>query len=98
MSPPFETRLAAVSDAAQVASHRARMFRDMGLIPDALFEGYQAKCEIRIREMLETGEYVGWLASPNDIWDQIVGGAGVQLRRTLPHPMGEPQGEITIAD
>jgi GNAT superfamily N-acetyltransferase len=98
MRPRFDIRLAGVFDAARIASHRARMFQDMGLIPDAIFEGYQAKCETRIREMLETGEYVGWLASPNDIPGQIVGGAGVQLRRTLPHPVGEPHGEITIAE
>jgi len=98
MRPPFETRLVGVSDAARIASHRARMFQDMGLIPEPLFESYRAKCEIRIREMLETGEYVGWVASPNNAPDQIVGGAGVQLRRTLPHPVGKPHGEITIAD
>jgi GNAT superfamily N-acetyltransferase len=94
----FEIRLAAVPDAVRIASHRARMFRDMGLVPEPLFEDYQVRCEIRIREMLETGEYVGWLASPNEALDEIVGGAGVQLRRTLPHPVGGPHGEITIAE
>jgi GNAT superfamily N-acetyltransferase len=74
------------------------MFKDMGLVPEPLFENYQARCEIGIREMFETGEYVGWVASPNGAPDQIVGGAGVQLRRSLPHPVGEPHGEITIAD
>jgi GNAT superfamily N-acetyltransferase len=98
MKPRFEIRLVEVSDAALVASHRARMFQDMGLVPEPLFENYRARCETRIREMLETGEYIGWLASPNDSQDQIVGGAGVQLRRTLPHPVGEPGGEITMAD
>jgi len=98
MRPRFEIRLAGVSDAARIASHRARMFRDMGLVPAPLFEDYQARCEIRLREMLETGEYVGWLASPDDAPDQIVGGVGIQLRRTLPHPVGQPQGKVTIAD
>ena len=98
MPQTFDIRLAGVFDAARIASHRARMFQDMGLVPEALFENYRSKCEIGIREMLETGEYFGWLASPNDNPDQIVGGAGVQLRRTLPHPVGEPHGEITIAD
>jgi len=98
MRPRFEIRLAGVSDATLIASHRARMFRDIGLVPEPLFENYRARCEIGIREMLGTGEYVGWLALPNDSPDQIVGGAGVQRRRTLPHPVGEPHGEITIAD
>ena len=98
MGPRFEIRLAGVSDAPLIASHRARMFQDMGLVPESLFEDFRAKCEMRLREMLETGEYVGWLASPNDSTDQIVGGAGVQRRRTLPHPVGEPHGAVAIAD
>ena len=98
MSPRFDIRLAGVFDAARIASHRARMFRDMGLVPEPLFENYRSKCEIRIREMLITGEYVGWLASPNEVPEQIIGGVGVQRRRTLPHPVGEPHGDITIAE
>ena len=98
MGPRFEIRLAGVADAALIASHRARMFQEMGLVPDPLFEIYRASCETRIREMLETGEYIGWLACPNDSPDQIVAGAGVQLRRTLPHPVGEPGEDIKIAD
>ena len=98
MRPRFDIRLAGVVDAARIASHRVRMFQDMGLVPEPLFENYRSKCEIGIRNMLGTGEYVGWLASPNDAREQIVGGAGVQRRRTLPHPFGEPHGEITIAD
>lgn len=98
MRPRFEIRLAGVSDAAQIALHRARMFQDMGLVPAALFETYRARCETGIRGMLEAGEYVGWLASPNESPEQIVGGAGVQLRYTLPHPTGEPGGGITAAN
>ena len=58
----------------------------------------RARCETGIRGMLETGEYVGWLAGPNDSPEQVVAGAGVQLRRTLPHPAGELGGEITVAE
>ena len=99
MTPPrFEIRLAGVSDAARIAAHRARMFQDMGLVPEPLFETYRVGCETRIGEMRETGEYIGRLASPNDSPDQIAGGAGVQLRRTLPHPVGEPGKDITVAE
>ena len=41
----FEIRLADVSDAALIASHRARMFQEMGLVPESLFETY--RCEMR---------------------------------------------------
>ena len=40
----FEIRLADVSDAALIASHRARMFQEMGLVPESLFETY--RCEM----------------------------------------------------
>jgi GNAT superfamily N-acetyltransferase len=48
--------------------------------------------------MLQSGEYIGWLAWPNELRNKIVAGVGVQLRRTLPHPVGEPGGEIAIAE
>ena len=70
----------------------------MGLVPEPLFESYRAQCETRLREMLETGEYVGWLASPNEVPDKIVAGVGVQLRRVLPHLAEGPGGEISIAE
>ena len=99
MTPPrFEIRLADVSDAALIASHRGRMFQEMGLVPESLFETYRSRCETRIREMLQSGEYIGWLAWPNEFRNKIVAGVGVQLRRTLPHPVGEPGGEIAIAE
>jgi CubicO group peptidase (beta-lactamase class C family) len=94
----FEIRLADVSDAVLIASHRARMFQEMGLVPESLFEAYRAKCETGPREMLQSGEYIGWLTWPNEFRNKIVAGVGVQLRRTLPHPVGEPGGEIAIAE
>ena len=56
MTPPrFEIRLADASDAALIASHRGRMFQEMGLVPESLFETYRSRCETRIREMLQSG-------------------------------------------
>ena len=98
MPQRFDIRLATVSDAALIAAQRARMFQDMGLVPDRLFDSYRDQCEARLREMLQSGEYIGWLASPRGSPDKIVAGAGVQVRRVLPHPVGEPGGEITIAE
>ena len=93
----FEIRLATVADAEIIARHRARMFHEMGLVPEHLFESYRTLCEACLREMLETGAYIGWLASPNERFDQVVAGVGVQLRSVLPHPVEEPGGEISIA-
>ncbi|HEY1581478.1 MAG TPA: GNAT family N-acetyltransferase [Chthoniobacterales bacterium] len=96
--PTFAIRLAAIADAPLVADQRARMFRDMGRVPDDLFDLYRTRCEAGLREMIESGEYVGWLASPPDQPDQIVAGAGVQRRRVLPHPAGEAEEKSTIAE
>jgi GNAT superfamily N-acetyltransferase len=98
MPQHFDIRLAAVSDAAVIGWHRARMFQDMKLVPELLFDSYRAKCEAHLREHLASGKYVGWLGSPSDLPEKVVAGAGVQLRRVLPHPVGEPNGAITIAD
>lgn len=57
----FEIRPAGVSDAALIATQRTRMFQEMGLVPESLFEAYRARCESSIREVLQSGEYIGWL-------------------------------------
>ena len=36
----FGIRLAGVSDAALIARQRTRMFQEMGLVPESLFEAY----------------------------------------------------------
>ena len=94
----FEIRLADVSDAALIATQRTWMFQEMGLVPESLFEAYRARCETRIRKMLQSGEYIGWLAWTDEFRDKIVAGVGVQLRNVLPHPVGEPGGEISIGE
>lgn len=98
MTPAFETRLAGIPDAGVISLHRARMFQEMGLVPESLFEAYRARCETRLREMLQNGEYIGWLAWPNEFRNEIVAGVGLQLRNVLPHPVGEPGGEISIGE
>ena len=98
MSEPFHVRLATPADADIIGSHRARMFRDMGDVPPHLFDKFCAMSRERLREQLTSGEYIGWLASPSDSLDQIIGGAGVQLRRVMPHPLTSPDGEPGIAE
>ena len=74
------------------------MFHDMGDIPDHLFEEFRDMSRDRLREQLTSGEYIGWLASPADSLGKIIGGAGVQLRRAMPHPLTSPNGEAGIAE
>src|SRR5439155_13205889 len=41
----------------------------------------------RLKEWLDSGDYVGWLATPADQPEMVVGGAGVQLQPILPRPV-----------
>ena len=68
------------------------MFRDMGDVPPNLFDEFRGKAKVATEEMLARGEYVGWLASPDDASDNIIGGAGVQLQRGLPRPFTSADG------
>jgi len=98
MAEQFEVRLATVNDAVLIGAQRARMFYEMEMVPEALFESFRLLCETRLREALGSREYVGWLAFPNESPNEIVAGAGVQLRRVLPHPVGETLDETVIAE
>jgi GNAT superfamily N-acetyltransferase len=89
MIEDFHVRLATADDAEIIGWHRASMFHDMGEIPAHLFDSFLTSSRDRVRELLVSGEYVGWLASPAATPEQIVSGAGAQLRRVLPHPGGE---------
>src|SRR5689334_7764636 len=98
MAEQFEMRLATVNDAPLIAAQRAQMFYEMEMVPEAMFDRFRLLCETRLRELLGSGEYIGWLAHPNETPNEIVAGAGVQLRRVLPHPVGETLDEIVIAE
>jgi GNAT superfamily N-acetyltransferase len=98
MSNEFHIRLATLADAEIIGWHRARMFQDMGDIPDHLFDEFRTVSIDRVREQFTRGEYVGWLASSPDSLGKIIGGAGVQLRRVSPHPSTGPNGEPGIAE
>jgi len=89
MNPDIRIRDANVQDADVIGYHRARMFQDMGQIPDHLFEAFRSRSAERLREMLKSGEYVGWLVSLNNDAQKVIAGAGVQLRQVLPHPAAE---------
>lgn len=95
MTSPIAVRRAGVNDLAVIARHRAEMFSDMGqLPPGALYQDLVERTILYLRNALTRGEYLGWLASSLDRPDDVIAGAGIQLRRTLPHPMAredEPQ-------
>ena len=87
MTDNFRIRRATVQDAGIVAWHRARMFQDMGEVSGDAFELLRAKARARLKEWLDSGDYVGWLATPADQPEMVVGGAGVQLQPILPRPI-----------
>jgi len=75
VSDNFQIRLAAVADFELISWHRARMFRDMGELPPDLFESFRVQSLETLQRMFDRGEYVGWLASPENEPGQIVAGA-----------------------
>ena len=87
MHDTFRIRRATVQDAGIVAWHRARMFQDMDDVSSDAFEILRAKARARLKEWLASGDYVGWLATPADQPEMVVGGAGVQLQPILPRPV-----------
>jgi GNAT superfamily N-acetyltransferase len=87
MPDTFRIRRATAQDADIVAWHRARMFQDMGDVSGDAFEILRAKARARLKEWLDSGDYVGWLATPADQPEMVVGGAGVQLQPILPRPV-----------
>src|ERR1700676_2102583 len=87
MSDTFRIRRATAHDADIIAWHRARMFQDMGDVAGDAFEILRAKARTRLKEWLESGDYVGWLATPADESAKVVAGAGVQLQPILPPPL-----------
>jgi GNAT superfamily N-acetyltransferase len=59
----------------------------MGDVSGDAFEILRTKARLRLKEWLESGDYIGWLASPADKPETVVGGAGVQLQPILPRPL-----------
>jgi len=96
MSTLFTIRLATTADVDIIARHRAEMFSDMGQLPAALYPQLIERTTVFLRDAMPRGEYVGWLACPNGRAETIVGGAGVQRRRILPHPLTR-DGENRVA-
>lgn len=97
VSSQFRIRHAIPEDATVIGWQRARMFQDMGLVLDELFESYRTKALDRLRKALASGDYVGWLASETNAAENIIAGAGVVTRVVPPFPHRHKNGEITIS-
>jgi GNAT superfamily N-acetyltransferase len=93
----FEIRCATPDDAEIIGRHRARMFQDMGLVPEHLFDTLLRKSIDHLRTALASGEYIGWLVPDPGHPQKIVAGAGLLLRRIPPIPLSHETGEPTIA-
>jgi GNAT superfamily N-acetyltransferase len=83
----FRIRRATTGDADIIAWHRARMFQDMGELSDDAFELLRSRALVRLAEWLESGDYVGWLASCDNKPASVIAGAGIQLQSILPRPL-----------
>lgn len=70
----------------------------MAPLPAALADPLQELSRSYLVDAITRGEYVGWLATPEDQEDTIVAGAGAQLRRVLPHPVELADGRKAVAD
>jgi Acetyltransferase (GNAT) family. len=88
-SDTFQIRRATAQDAHIISWHRARMFQDMGDVSGDAFEILRAKARTRLEQWIDTGNYIGWLATPADKPETIVAGAGVQLQPILPRPLDQ---------
>jgi ribosomal protein S18 acetylase RimI-like enzyme len=86
MTDAFAVRAATAADAAILARHRAEMFRDMGILPEQSYQPLVDASRRFFQEAIPSGEYVGWVLSPSVQGTDIIAGAGLQLRRVLPHP------------
>ena len=81
----FAVRAAGADDIPLLAHHRAAMFRDMGKLAPDQEEALRGATASYLRDALETGEYLGWVALATGT-TSIIGGAGAQIRSILPRP------------
>ena len=89
MSAQISIRSVTAADTSIVAHQRARMWQEMGDLPDELFDTMRARAEDQFRHLITNGDYVGWLAAPHSEPHAIVAGAGIFLRNSLPSPRKE---------
>jgi len=84
MPAGFSVRQAGLADVAELARHRAAMFRDMGKLAADLETPLREETARYLRDALPRGDYLAWVAGSAGM--PVIGGAGVQLRPILPRP------------
>jgi GNAT superfamily N-acetyltransferase len=87
MPPDISIRRADRDDASLIAWHRVAMFRDMGHIESQAEAALAAATEAFVGPALGDCRYIAWLATPFDRQEEVVAGAGVLVRRTMPAPI-----------
>lgn len=79
----YTIRTATIADAPVIAHHRASMFRDMGVIDNAMAASLEAASESYLLKAMASEEYLAWLAESGD---KIIAGGGMIIRQLLPRP------------
>jgi ribosomal protein S18 acetylase RimI-like enzyme len=80
----IETRSATPADADVITHHRHRMFVDAGRADSPVLDVMDEHFRPWLLGMLESGKYIGWLATEGD---RILGGAGLLVLDWPPHPL-----------
>ncbi len=71
----YRIRRATAADAGVLARHRAEMFRDMGELPDGLYDALVEAARAYVTQAITDGRYVGWVAERDAESAEIVGGS-----------------------
>ena len=92
MSSSLSLRPATPADVRTLARHRAAMWRDMGRLRAETFEAMVDATAPALARMMSEGRYHAWVLAPEGRPDDVVAGAGVQLREQLPFPVDDGRG------
>src|SRR5438309_1564083 len=83
LSMEYVIRPTGKSDAPIIAQQRAAMFRDMGAVSQHESELLRNASEPWLAELLNNGDYVGWLVEHGKA---VVAGGGIIVRESAPVP------------
>jgi GNAT superfamily N-acetyltransferase len=70
------------------------MFTDMGTLPRPFYDDLVEGTIRFLERAMPASEYLGWFAVPAEKPHEIVGGAGILVRRVPPHPLRAPADPI----
>ena len=80
----YAIRRGTAADAALLARHRAEMWSDMGKLPAEVYPDVVRESAAYFARAVPAGEYHAWLASPAGRPGEVVAGAGLMLRHSIP--------------